>query len=770
MNDDSTVPLQFSYRGGELIGSYRLVREIGIGGMGSVFLAQQFDPVDRQVAIKIMRSGSDSPNARTRFRLESKTLAMMNHPNIASVFDAGTTDSGHPYIVMEYVEGEPLLSYCDRKKLNIDERIYVFLKILDAIHHAHQKGIIHRDIKPANVVVCEQEGKPVPKVIDFGTAKALDSSTEMINKVTREGLVVGTPMYMSPEQVTGNESQIDVRTDVYGLGLLFYELLSGVSALSTENMGQIQIFHTILAVDPEKPSQRIKGIDPGLAECRSMDLSSLERKLKGDLDWMILKAVEKDPDHRYGSVPEFQMDIIRYLKKEPTLAGPPTITYKFKKFIVRNTLLVSFIVLSFFLMLAGVVGTSIGMIKAIDAKKRAEISEEKAVNAVEYLQKILASADPFQDGRKVRVVELLEKASWEMNKDLKNAPEFVAAMRYTLGWTFLELGLYEKSGVELNQARDIQTKLLGEEHPDTLKTINALGRLAYKTGNYSKARQLLQENWDLQIHVLGPEHNQTLWTQYTLAKTLDKLGQRKEAEDLYRKVLESREKTQGPDHPFYLVTVNSLCLSLSEQGKYVEAEQLQLESLEKLRKSLGETHPTTLNSASNLAVILRKKGLWNESERLSHDTYEKQIGVLGEDHPESMSSLFNQGYCLLLLNRFEEAEAVLKTCLESRRRVLGELHPDTLISETILADTLAGQGKKERALENYQSAYLGWKKLDDATLIDLVSEVLIHYSDFLEKQGDRAGAKELLKEMDQKLRSNNEKERIRVRLQTIQGG
>jgi len=768
MHNDLKPPFQFSYGKGDLIGSYRIIREIGQGGMGSVFLAKQFDPVAREVAIKIMRIGSDSAIARTRFRLESKALAMMNHPNIASVYDAGTTESGHPYIVMEYVEGEPFLSYCDRHKLNLEKRIYIFIRVLDAIHHAHQKGIIHRDIKPGNVIVCEKEGKAVPIVIDFGTAKALEASSENMKRETSDGQVVGTPMYMSPEQVTGNDSRIDIRTDIYALGLLFYELLCGVSALSTEDMGQIQIFHTILTTDPEKPSLRIKGLNPQISANRSMDAPALERKLKGELDWIILRAVEKNPNHRYGSVPEFLMDIVRYLKKEPILAGPPTALYKIKKFIIRNKILVSFFVCIVSLLLAGVAGTSIGMVKALDAKKRAESSEVKAVKAVEYLQKILASADPFKDGRRIRVVELLEKASKEMNQDLKNEPEFIAAMRYTLGWTFLELGLYERSGNELEEAGRIQQKLLGQDHPDTLKTMNALGRLAYKTGNYTKAQQLLRTNWEIQKKVLGPEHNQTLWTQYTLAKTIDKLGQRDEAEILFRKVLESREKMLGPEHPSFLVTVNSLCLLLSAQGKFLEAEQLQVDSLGKLKKTLGETHPTTLNSASNLAVILRKKGLWNEAEKLAARTYEKQVRILGENHPESMSTLFNQGYALLLLERFAEAEKILEQCLQRRTNVLGALHPDTLICSTIYADTMAGQEKMSIAKEYYHSAYMGWRKLDDATLLDLVSEVLIHYSVFLEKSGDLIGARELLEEMDSKLNSKIEKDHIQSHLRKIE--
>jgi len=752
---------------GQWIGPYKILRELGQGGMGSVYLAEQRDPVERKVAIKILRAAADSPVSRARFNIESRALALMNHPNIATVIDANSTSTGHPYIVMEYVEGESLLDFCDKRSLTVNERIEVFMGVLDAIQHAHQKGILHRDIKPGNVIVCEHEGEAIPKIIDFGTAKALDTTQTNMKRQTAEGLVVGTPMYMSPEQITGLDSQVDVRTDIYALGVLLYELLAGVSALNTENMSQIHMFHTILNVEPEPPSRRIADVGQHVLSSRSIDRANLERSLKGDLDWIIMKAIDKEPSRRYGSSSELIMDLNRYRKKEPVSAGPPTRIYKLKKFMIRNRVWVGFSILVFVLLLGGTFGTTIGMMKALKAKKQAESSEQVAVQTLEYLQKIIASADPFKDGGRIGVQELLEKAASGIEQDLKGAPQVEAAMRFTLGWTFLELGRYEVAERELELSRQLQVSSLGPEHPDTMKTMNALGRLAYKQGDYPKARSILQANWEREKKVLGEGESQTIWSQYTLGKTLNKIGETKQAESMLRDVLALRFQIDGPEHPNYLVTLNSLCLVLSQNGKLQEARDLQTKAHETLRRVLGETHPNTLNSASNLARILLQLDKWRDARILAAQTLEQQARILGKNHPETLSTLYALGSSQFYLGDIDQAEANLTTCLNARKQTLGSFHPDTLITSLALADIHAAKNRTSEALEAYIVTFEKWEQMEDSEHFEQVTGPLFHFIEFLEQQNQHAKAREYLQRMDKKLMSNQEKEQVRQKLESL---
>lgn len=665
---------------GTHIGPYQVIRTLGQGGMGTVYLAEQTEPVHRTVALKVIRFGMDSDLFLGRFQIERQALALMNHPSIAAVYDVGTTHSDRPYFAMELVEGEPITDYCDRHRFTIKQRLHLFLQVCHAMAHAHRKGIIHRDIKPNNILVVEQDGHPLPKVIDFGMAKATDPG--MPSEEPRHGMLIGTPVYMSPEQIQGDGLDIDTRTDVYGMGILLYQLLVGAFPFDLDNLTKPSLYHRILIGDYCPPSVRVAElIDASdLARQRGTHASGLARTLRGELDDIVMKAIARNPVDRYGSVTELAEDIQRHLTNRVTKAGASTPWLRFKKFVLRHTVMVSAGMLLFFSLLLGVLGTTLGMIRAIEAKEEAVMAQKKAMDTVNYLEGVLSAADPHMDGRRVRVVDLLEKASRNVAEDLKNQPEVGASIRKTIGWTFLELGLYEMAEKELRQCLEFQTQHLGPDHPDTLHTRSVLGRLAYKMGRYREAEKNLREVMQTELRTLGPDHPNPLWSMYNLAKVLARLGRLDEAEKLYRQMVETRARILGPRHAHTLVAINALSLLLTDMGKHEEAERLQRQNLEALKATLGDHHPNTLNSMNNLVVILIHQGKWDEAEALCKRTMKQQEEVLGPDHPETLGSLDHMGTIFCRTGRSAEALPYLVEAHEKRREVLGPNHQDTLLS------------------------------------------------------------------------------------------
>lgn len=690
----------------DTIGPYRILGILGQGGMGTVYRAQQVAPVQREVALKVVRFGMDSEQFLARFQFERQALATMSHPNIAVVHDAGTTRHAMPYFVMELLNGEPINEYCDRRQLGIEARLKIFRDVCNGIQHAHQKGIIHRDIKPSNILVVEDDqGLPVPKVIDFGMAKQIEGDEKTRHQITEFGLTVGTPLYMCPEQLERSSDDLDTRSDVYSLGVLLYELLTGDYPFDLNNVSRARVFHVILSEEPPRPSDRLRAlVDPHQsAEARGLSVTALERVLRGDLDWMVLRAIEKDRDRRYQSVAQFADDITRYLSHEPIQAGPPTKAYRLRKFIRRNRLAAATIGLFFLSLVAGVVGTSLGMARALRAKEHAELAQAQANATVEYLRRVLASADPFVDGRKLKVDEMLQIASNTVETDLVNQPEVVASIRQTIGWTFLELGLYEQAQEELNAAALLQKRVLGDHHLTTLETVNALGRVYYKQGKYDAAERIHRDVLDKQVSLLGANHPTTQWTVYNLAKALDRLGRVAEAERLYRQNVQVRRETLGDEHPHTLVSLTSLSLLLSRIGRHTEAINLQRDNLDKLQRILGPDHPTTLNSQSNLAVILASLKMWDEACQMSRETAEQLTRVLGK-HPETFLSEELNGRCLLQMGEIEEAVTLQRANLRNRMLLLGEDHPHTIRSQVFLAEALDRRGDVDEARELFAEA------------------------------------------------------------------
>jgi serine/threonine protein kinase len=532
---------------GATIGPYKLLEQIGEGGMGSVWVASQSQPIKRRVAIKLIKAGMDSGQVLARFEAERQTLAMMDHPNIARVLDGGMTDQGRPYFAMEYVKGVPLTEYCDNAKLSLKERLELFVPVCQAVQHAHQKGIIHRDLKPSNILICLYDGKPVPKVIDFGLAKAMHQSLTDHSIYTAHGMMVGTPLYMSPEQAEQNNLDIDTRTDIYALGVILYELLTGTTPLEKAQMKQAaydEVLRLIKEVEPPKPSMRLSGSDslPSVAAQRSIEPAQLTRSISGDLDWVVMKALEKERSRRYETANGLAEDIRRHLADEPVSASPPSTSYRVKKFIRRNRAGVIAASVIAVTLLLGVAGTTGGMLWALAERKEAvaareaetEAKQEAVTNAAlareeadrataaehktaetlkeveaerdakevalkeaeqlsEFLTNVFQSPDPTKDGREIKVVELLDSAAQKLETDLADQPLQRAKLQESLAGTYFSLGLY-KSAIPLHEkVRDYLLATSGPDAPDTLAVMQHLGNAYTASHRTDEAITLLEE-------------------------------------------------------------------------------------------------------------------------------------------------------------------------------------------------------------------------------------------------------------------------------------
>ena len=388
-----------------LAGRYKLLEEIGEGGMGTVWMAQQIEPVKRLVAVKLIKAGLDTKQVLARFEAERQALALMDHPNIAKVLDGGTTPSGRPYFVLDLVKGVPITKYCDEHHLTPRQRLELFVPICHAVQHAHQKGIIHRDLKPSNVLVALYDGKPVPKVIDFGVAKAAGQSLTDKTLVTGLGNIVGTLEYMSPEQAEVNQLDVDTRSDIYALGVLLYELLTGSPPFTRkelEKAGMLEMLRVIREQEPSKPSTRLSTADglPTLAANRGTEPAKLTRLMRGELDWIVMKALEKDRTRRYETANGFAMDVQRYLADEAVHACPPSVSYQFRKFVRRNKGPVLAASLAILILLAGIVGTTWGMFHA-------EAARADAANEAEQKRQALGQKEAALEDAKDKLFQAL---------------------------------------------------------------------------------------------------------------------------------------------------------------------------------------------------------------------------------------------------------------------------------------------------------------------------------------------------------------------------
>ncbi len=610
---------------------YKVRQILGEGGMGTVYLADQLRPVRRQVALKLIKPGMDSRQVLARFEGERQALALMDHPNIARVLDAGTTAEGLPFFVMELVKGVPLTQYCDSHRLDLPARLALFGQICSAVQHAHQKGIIHRDLKPTNILVESHDGKPVPKVIDFGLAKATDGLRLTDHSLfTAFGSVAGTPLYMAPEQATFNALDIDTRADIYSLGVVLYELLTGSTPIPKERLRKAaldEILRVIREDEPATPSSRISDSAtlPSLAASRQSEPGRLSRFVRGDMDWIVMKALAKERGRRYESAIALAQDIERFTNHEPVLAGPPTASYRVRKFVRRNRGKVVAASVVLLALLVGIAGTTIGLvearrqrglaIKAADREKDARKDEtlqrqaaEKRLVEVEKSNEILGSMFKDLDAtgmegdpRPLGVVlgDRLDQAAARIHKGSIGDSRAVARLLKTLAESQLGLGHSEKGIALLTKIRDDLASEFGPESPEALRASADLGNAEFVHGSRERGLPLLEQTFKTMEAKLGPDDPDTLRTMSKLALAFTNVSRRDLSGPLFDRAARRMEAILGPGDPDTLE-------ALMFHGLQAPADQSQAileRALDLMKAHLGDDHALTLATMRWLAPL-----------------------------------------------------------------------------------------------------------------------------------------------------------------------
>jgi len=667
------------------INHYRLLQRLGEGGMGEVWLAEQVTPVRRQVAIKVIKAGMDTAHVVARFEAERQALALLDHPAIARVFDGGATGEGRPYFVMEYVKGEAITSYCVRNGLSLDQRLELFLQVCEAVHHAHQKGIIHRDLKPSNLLVIHNEGKPQAKVIDFGLAKAMTQPLTDKTLFTEFGTLVGTPEYMSPEQADLTVLDVDTRADVYSMGVVLYEMLTGTRPFDGESVrtkGLDELRRVIREVDPPRPSTRVRQGQTTASATASV------AHLRGDLDWITMRALEKERSRRYGSVAEFAADIRRHLDDLPVVASPPSSLYRARKFVRRHRVGVGAATLVV-LVLVAFAGTSALQARRLAAERDRANREAGVSKAVtEFLQNdVLAQASPNQQSGpstkpdpNLTVRTALDRAASRIEGKFASQPVVEAAIRYTIGNAYHDLGIHDEAQRHLERALDLRRRALGVGHEDTLSAMTSLGDLYREQGQYEKAEALLKDALAA-LERRPTEDDQKLSAMLNLAIVYRFRGKYGEAEPLYQSVLETHRRRDGPGSNSTLEVMNNLGGLYRLEEKLAASEALLKEGMPLSVRFRGEEHPLTIAFKNNLAVTLFHEKKYGDAARIQREVVAAAKHVFGERHPNTFTSMANLGEILVAEGKYEEAEPLLKEAVEAGSAVQGTDHPNTLLSQ-----------------------------------------------------------------------------------------
>jgi eukaryotic-like serine/threonine-protein kinase len=741
---------------GQTLGRYKLLEKIGEGGCGVVYVADQTEPVRRRVALKVIKLGMDTKQVVARFEAERQALAMMDHPNIAKVLDAGATEQGRPYFVMELVRGIRITDYCDQHQLSIKERLDLFMKVCQAIQHAHQKGIIHRDIKPSNILVTLNDGAPVPKVIDFGIAKAIEGRLTDNTIYTQLHQFVGTPAYMSPEQAEVSGLDIDTRSDIYSLGVLLYELLTGSPPFDPHLLvmdGIDSIRRTIREIEPPRPSTRLSTMQgdalTATAKRHGTEGVQLLKLIRGDLDWIVMKCLEKDRARRYETANGLAMDIHRHLAGEPVVAVPPSSAYRLKKFLLRHRVGVAAIGAVAVALLIGVIAFAWQATIARHQRDRAVAAEAEAKKRASELTKVsefqssmLSDIDVADAGAKLMTnisakfaatleklgvpgaecsnriqslerelafvnatdtaVEMIDRTILKpgikaAETQFKDQPAVDAKLLHTIGDLYRVLGLYAEAVPLERQALAIRQRVLGEDNPETLTSINDLGAVLEQQGKWPEAEKYYREALEKRQKLFGPDNEDTITSMGNLGNFLRARGNYKEAEPLLRGTVDGCKRVLGETNRSTFIAMNTLGFLYISQGKLADAEPLWRDAYEKGRRALGEDDPDVLAWINNLAGLLQAQGKVKEAEPYFQESVAKHRRIRGEDHPNTIKAIGAQAGNLMRQGRYAEAETLYREALEKSRRVLGNDHRETWVCMNSMGTLFTQEGRLTEA-------------------------------------------------------------------------
>lgn len=752
------------------LGPYRLIELLGEGGFGAVFQAEQEAPIRRRVAIKIIKLGMDTRQVIARFEAERQTLAMMDHPNIARVFDAGATETGRPYFVMELVSGVPITRHCDDNHLSIRERLELVVDVCRAVQHAHAKGIIHRDLKPSNVLVARHDERAVVKVIDFGIAKAIHGRDSEWTLHTGWRQFIGTPAYMSPEQAGMGNSDIDTRSDVYSLGVMLYELLTGMAPFGPLRIGvrnQEEYQRLIREVEPSRPSERFSSLvtfrtprtgnprgasetGDASSECdletialrRRIEPVSLRRTLRGDLDWIVMKCLEKDRARRYSTPNELASDIARHLAGEPILAAPPSRAYRVRKFVRRHRGEVISGMLVLASLLAATVGTATFALREARQRAVAEQNADETARVAKFQGDMLAAISPRTMGESLRddllaeaerawkragrssgeietkkavldeilrdanltnvSIQTLDRNLFEttyqtIDRDFAEQPRLQAHLFQSLATTLITLNLVKQAMDPQTRALDLRMRYLGDEHAETHASIASMVRLLELLGRYDDAVTWAETGYRAGVRVYGADSPAGLNAERLYGYALFRRGKFVAAEEHLRRALEGYRREFGDEDRETVQCLRYLGITLIWLVRIDEAAALLEESLATARRAFDPDDPETLSAIGAMAVLRQAQGRYSDAEALMREALAGRRRVLGDGHRDTVFSLDRLGQLLLQQLRFEEAEPYFRESLDSFRRYFGDDYPWTCLASDMVGTILMRQERFEEA-------------------------------------------------------------------------
>ena len=691
----------------EHIGPYRILRVLGEGGMGIVYEAAETGAVRRNVALKVVRTGLPSDDVTARFEAERQALALMDHPGIATVFQAGEAVSGEPYFAMELVKGPPIDEFCDSRKLSTEARLQLFIAVCEAVQHAHQKGVIHRDLKPSNILVTEQDGRPQPKVIDFGIAKALGLHLTEKTYITQVGVPIGTAAYMSPEQAESSGIDVDTRSDIYSLGVILYLLLVGRLPVEPTMLGMHAFIFKLASGDSQapRPSARFTALGEfmdAIAEARRTSAEHLRRELNGDLDWIVMKALEPNRVRRYESATAFALDIERFLNDEPVTARSPTAAYRVGKFVRRNRVPVAAATLAGIALVLSTAFAAAGMIRAQRAERVAAAEAATAQQVSNFMLDVFKlERSEAARADQITALELLNRGAKRSELVLADQPVLQGRMMHTIGAAYASLGLYEAASAQFERALRARVHALGPDDPAVGDTEGAIGQAKANFGDMAEAERHFERALAIRERSVGPADTATASVVAGLASLRWRQGKHAEAESLYTRAISIDEAKLGKNAAAVARDLAGLGIVYWAQKKYGEAEPLMRRALSIRERVLGQEHPDLAGLMNNLGGLYWSQGRYADALPLYERTRKIYERTLDPMHPNVAAILNNLGETYWKLHRYREAEPMFTRALAIKEARLERGDP----SLAITLNGLAGVFRETRRLVEAEAAY-----------------------------------------------------------------